>query len=144
VNLNDVRLESLHFDLESPGVPPPYSLADSDVNLSWHRDEEQALVVYRVAMNLKAVGAGEDQAGDEQVVFTANIANVILWDLPPELEASDEDLEAFGRVTAVFTVYPYIREEIQSVTARAGLPPLTLNVLRSPIEPVATPTDPTG
>ena len=39
-------------------------------------------------------------------------------------------MKHIGETTVMLSVYPYIRELVQSLTSRAGLPPLTLDLLR--------------
>lgn len=58
--------------------------------------------------------------------------------VPEEFEASDDDLTAFGDISASFSAFPYARELVQSLTTRAALPPLVLGTLRAPIDPPAT------
>jgi len=57
-----------------------------------------------------------------------------------ELEFSDADsapsgdeMTAFGASTGAFALYPYARAYVQDVSARLGLPPLTLGMYRIPI-----------
>lgn len=47
----------------------------------------------------------------------------------------EDQLQAFGEVSAVFSAFPYVRELVQSLTVRAGLPALVLGTLRAPIDP---------
>jgi len=39
-------------------------------------------------------------------------------------------VEHFGKTIALLAVYPYVGELVQSLTSRAGVPPLTLGLLR--------------
>lgn len=57
------------------------------------------------------------------------------------LHMSDEDdppdpneLMAYAASTGQFALYPYVREYIYDVTGRLSLPPLTVGVLRIPVE----------
>lgn len=59
------------------------------------------------------------------------------YSLPEEADVEDEDLEAFGDISATFSAFPYARELVQSLTTRASLPPLVLGTLRAPIDPPA-------
>jgi preprotein translocase subunit SecB len=51
-----------------------------------------------------------------------------------DLDPTESDLRAFGTIGAVDIAHPYMRETVQSMTARMGLPPLVLDI-RAP-EPV--------
>jgi preprotein translocase subunit SecB len=60
---------------------------------------------------------------------------------------TEGELDAFGNVSVVQMVFPYLRELTASVSSRSGLPPLTLPAFRVPIgatqsEPVAAPSAP--
>ena len=39
-------------------------------------------------------------------------------------------MEAFGKISAFFMVFPYIRETLQSLTVNAGLPAILLKPLK--------------
>jgi hypothetical protein len=60
-------------------------------------------------------------------------------DAPP----TADELTAYAVSTGQFALYPYVREYIYNVTGRLGLPPLTLGVLKAPIDPswLARPED---
>jgi preprotein translocase subunit SecB len=57
------------------------------------------------------------------------------YSLPEDADVEDEDLEAFGDISATFSAFPYARELVQSLASRASLPPLVLGTLRAPIDP---------
>jgi hypothetical protein len=42
---------------------------------------------------------------------------------------SDDHLDAFGKMNGIYNAWPYLREYVQSMTTRVGLPALTLPVL---------------
>jgi preprotein translocase subunit SecB len=62
----------------------------------------------------------------------------LLEDAP---EFDDDHLEAFGAFTGVFAAHPYVREALQNLTIRLGLPPLVLDVVRMPIDAPALQTE---
>lgn len=53
--------------------------------------------------------------------------------MPSGLIVEDQEAEAFGAVTVAATIYPYLRELMDTLTFRMGLPPLVLDVLRIPL-----------
>ncbi|MGH8995689.1 MAG: hypothetical protein ACRDYB_06620 [Acidimicrobiales bacterium] len=59
----------------------------------------------------------------------------VIFRLPEDDQASPEELESFGMVTVWFMVYPYLRQELQSLTTNAGLPPILLRPIRLPFNP---------
>lgn len=60
----------------------------------------------------------------------------VIYNIPGEAQGTQDDLDAFGNVSVMFSVHPYIRELVQSLTVRAGLPPLVLDTLRAPLDDV--------
>lgn len=46
---------------------------------------------------------------------------------------ADHEFQAFAESSGVFALYPYIRESIATLTARLGLPALTLPLLKTPL-----------
>jgi hypothetical protein len=56
----------------------------------------------------------------------------VSYRLPEGFDASAQELEDFAQVNAVFNVWPYCREFIQTTTARMGLPPIVLPLFRAP------------
>lgn len=70
----------------------------------------------------------------------------VSYRLPDGFSATRQELEEFARVNAVFNVWPYFREFIQSTTARMGLPPIVLPLYRVPktTQTEAAKAQPTG
>ena len=58
-----------------------------------------------------------------------------IYIVPSELSFSAKQIHAFVRTNGMLNVWPYWREFVQSVTGRAGLPPLTLPLFRIRILP---------
>lgn len=58
----------------------------------------------------------------------------------PKGDALAPFLAAFAQINGVFNAWPYIRETVQSLTTRMGLPPLTLAVFRVPEVAALNPT----
>lgn len=78
--------------------------------------------------------ADDDSVGDSPAVATLSCTYSALYDLGEEREISEDELDAFARTTGVFALYPYARAWAQDTTARMGLPPLTLQVYRIPVD----------
>jgi preprotein translocase subunit SecB len=49
---------------------------------------------------------------------------------PPDLVIEPFDIKAFAKSNGMLNVWPYWREFVQSITSRAGLPPLTVPLFR--------------
>lgn len=84
----------------------------------------------------------ERESGDE--VFDATVVYGCGFAIS-EVEGLDEAAyEEFAKVNATLCLYPYIREAVQSLSSRAGLPPFVLGTFRVPVavgasEPVSEP-----
>lgn len=59
------------------------------------------------------------------------------YKVPPELTFSNKQIDDFASTNGMLNVWPYWREFVQSITSRAGLPPLTLPLFRIRIVPNA-------
>lgn len=113
----------------SAELTPPNDVEHLEMTVSWETSferlaESQVEYRYRVAVT---------DAQTESFYVRAEYA--LTYALDPAAELSDEHLEAFGDVSVAFSAFPYARELVQSLTARASLPPLVLGTLRAPIDP---------
>ncbi|WP_417746326.1 hypothetical protein [Rosistilla oblonga] len=54
----------------------------------------------------------------------------LLYSTPPNEYFAENNLEAFGTLNGMYNLWPYLRELVQSMTIRIGMPPLTLPVFR--------------
>jgi hypothetical protein len=75
-------------------------------------------------------------------LFELSCRHIVGFALPPELELGDEELAAYGQVTTIPLVLPYLRSLVSDLTARAGLPPLVLDTVRIPLPGRPTPLEP--
>lgn len=55
------------------------------------------------------------------------------FELPEEFTCTDTELVAFGNVTVLRAVHPYLRELASSSFARLGMPPVTVDLLKIPV-----------
>lgn len=68
-----------------------------------------------------------------QPLSTATLTLVAEYDLhDPELAEDEELISDFGHRAGFVAVYPYVREYVQSATARLGLPGLVIGMVRQP------------
>ncbi|WP_374198072.1 protein-export chaperone SecB [Micromonospora sp. PLK6-60] len=78
--------------------------------------------VYHVTYQLQALSAD-----GKSVAFRAALTMSAVFDFSdPSL--TDEELQKFGMGGVLDLVHPYVREQVHSLTARMGLPPLLLDV----------------
>jgi preprotein translocase subunit SecB len=68
---------------------------------------------------------------DTDALFECNAAFAAFYQLPDGFEADEDEYEAFASTSATFSLHPYLREMVQSLTMRAGLPPFALPTLRA-------------
>ena len=113
----------------SAELTPPQDVDQLDMTVSWETSferlpESQVEYRYRIAVT---------DAQAESFYVRAEFA--LTYALDPAAELSDDHLDAFGEVSVTFSAFPYARELVQSLTARASLPPLVLGTLRAPIDP---------
>ncbi|MGH9128588.1 MAG: hypothetical protein ACRDY2_06400 [Acidimicrobiales bacterium] len=101
-----------------------------EISTSWttrhDRDDQGEVVEYAVDF---AVGGLRPCAPSVRGQF------VLQYRIPGLRGVSDEQLQAFGQVSVAFSAFPYLRELVQSLTVRAGLPALVLGTLRAPVDP---------
>lgn len=71
---------------------------------------------------------------EPEEVLNASVTLRASYRLNNHLEVTDDDIEAFAKVSVTFSLHPYIRETLQNLTVRAGLPPFTLSSLKSPLD----------
>jgi hypothetical protein len=103
------------------------------------------------ALITKADGKRDGERLDCEFSFTLNATHESLdskpmeilltleatYKVPSEITFSPKQVRAFAKTNGMLNVWPYWREFVQSVTSRAGLPPLTLPLFRVHITPSA-------
>lgn len=125
-DLLDLRIRRIHAELHRPAAEAPFSF-NLEVSPSISRADDK-LAVYSVAYDFSS------KDSQEQLVLDGTIELSLLYQLAPDADVSDQELAAFGQVSVLFTAYPYLREILHSLTGRMGLPPLILDVMRSPLD----------
>jgi hypothetical protein len=78
----------------------------------------------REAKKLTVCASLEVVAGDVLRVSAEFTLDYRISESPVEI--TDEAADAFGKMNGIHNVWPYWREYVQSVSARAGLPPLVV------------------
>lgn len=149
VQINDVRVHRVTAVLKDP--------PQADLPLSYHLQPaiavnydvgENAFIVeaeYELTIRQLRVIPEEGETPDEDdfrllAEVTVMIAGLFLLDMDEEDRVPESDeVEAFGRSTGMFALHPYAREFIATLTARMGLPTLTIGVLRMDTGEVSEP-----
>lgn len=137
VELRSIRLTRL--DYESPlavieadtevsvSIEVSETLRDPDGEQHALNSEEPTFLTYRLQAELACSGASGD-------VIRAEICFEMTYELLSGNFPTQDEIDAFGAVSAAFSGFPYVRELIQNLTVRSELPPLTLGVMRSPLD----------
>lgn len=126
VDLIDVRTVGVEAALHGLETPTGLRLNVPAPNVAWGHAED--VLTYEIEFSV--IVFAETEADP---LFTAVTRFLLTYGLPKGFPLTDDDAQAFGTVSAVFSAHPYARELAQSLTVRAGLPPLVLGTLRSPL-----------
>jgi hypothetical protein len=114
----------LTFDLDiEPGVPERVDEVAVAVECTF------TVSITEVDDEAAAEDAKDGPAGPQIARVSCSYAALYALDLDPA--PTDDECDAFARTTGVFALYPYARAFIQDITARMGLPPLTLGISHS-------------
>lgn len=68
---------------------------------------------------------------DDEPVATIRTAVLVTFALAEPVPVAEEVAAAFGNRVAFLTAYPYLRESVQSLAARVGLPTVVLGLVRA-------------
>lgn len=98
---------------------------DAPVTLQHSFDATAEL--HREAKSLSVHTSLEIVAGDVLRVVADFLLDYTVSDSPVEI--TDEAADAFGKMNGIHNIWPYWREYVQSVSARAGLPPLVVPLI---------------
>ena len=123
VELEDLRLIGVTADLRSP---PPDAAVYIDLKHTSETEVLEAALLIRVNYSLEAkrsdneAGAFLKVSASFQLIYRGNN----LQELGPD------KLSAFADVNAVHNSWPYLRELVQSLTARMGIRPFLVPLLK--------------
>ena len=124
IELRDIRLVDLSCALEAALPEPPFTASLSH-EVKANVVDGNALVIL-VRFFLRATGRG-----DPSVEFLRLSAAFQLSYVGKDLNTlAPEQLSAFAGVNSVHNAWPYLRELINSMTTRMGLPALTVPLLK--------------
>jgi hypothetical protein len=133
-NIRDIRLFETSAelkDLSSVGELQWDLDVTPDVRYSDGDNYFVIIILYKVEIE-----RAEDSGRPEEENKPPAVANIsfrfgALYDLEPDSAGQKirhEEIDAYARTTAIFTLHPYAREYIHDVTIRMGLPPLIMDV----------------
>lgn len=134
-SLLDIRLLAVSATLKR--VSEAQLHLTTQYTFNWKVEEE--LLLCEVGCDIQV---SERESHEE--VFTAEVVYGCGFSLSEAEELTDESYDEFAKVNATMCLHPYIRETIQSLTSRAGLPPLVLPTRRVPVTVGAEPCEEAG
>jgi preprotein translocase subunit SecB len=124
--LRTVELQELHWQVH----PTVEQLIDITPELAL--DVRGNLV--GEALNYAVFASVEAKLESEQQIFGVGLRYVVGLVLPDDMDAPTEDeIKAYGAVTIIPLVLPYLRAVVTDLTSKAGLPPLVLETVRIPL-----------
>lgn len=94
---------------------------------SGERSPDRTKLQVRLRFSLE--GKESEQEGSQATLSITGTFEAT-YDVPPELEASQEAIEFFAYANGTFNLWPYWREFVQSTSLRMGIPGLTIPTYR--------------
>ncbi|MGV9976590.1 hypothetical protein ACWDUH_02800 [Micromonospora wenchangensis] len=128
LHLVDLRLKKVEANLSSQSTQRPFDLLAS-VAVEPHPTRSE-FIEYDVKYTLTV----KDR--DNLDVMDAEITLNSLYRIRDRSRPTEADIRAFGLIGAVDVVHPHMREIVQTLTGRMGLPPLVLDFhAPEPVDP---------
>ncbi|MBO9046716.1 hypothetical protein JG550_000849 [Curtobacterium flaccumfaciens pv. flaccumfaciens] len=115
--LSGVRVHAFSAERVA-GATAPNDSEEAEQSIQVQIGQNPGLVEVRVQLELKTAAANYRAEAASQYRF------------PSEYEVSERVAREFAEAVGVMAVYPYLRELVQSSSARLSLPPVTLPLLR--------------
>lgn len=129
VELVGVRLVDVHATtrVSSSREIPPVTIA-LDYKSSVSEGDEAGIFLILASIDVKI----KPPDGEEKPLVRIRTKLELRYRVPSDFVLVKKELNAFGRVNAVYNAWPYFREIVQNMTGRMDLPPLILPVFRIP------------
>lgn len=134
-DLLDVRTRSFAASLSSPPT------AGNRLRYELHTDLKhlrvEATLLAEASYSLVAFQSPEDDDEVGEQFAQIEFELLAIYDIPVSAggDYSEEEFGAFTNTTAQFALYPFAREAVHDFTNRLGVPPLTLGMMRLPLDP---------
>ena len=126
VQLQGIVLRELNWSLPEQLIPGGLSI-DLRPEFEAQAATSPGLLIYKIRTEISAV------VPDEVEIFHFRAVHQLVFSFPEGLEFTREEVEAFGSTSAMFMVFPYVREALQGTAAKAGMPNILLQPLRLPV-----------
>lgn len=125
-NLDDIRLLGLNAQLGDPIAVAPY-VALVAIAPSMTQLHERLFLECEYHIEVKS--------SDETTAATIDVRYLAAYTLPNGDDLDPADIVAFGDVTVLRAIHPYLRELVQNVGSRFGLGNVLLGLFRVPVPP---------
>ncbi len=126
LELRDLRLIKLIWEMVDGPAEPPYGF-DLEPQLGYTREDDW------VSFNITHHFAVSSQNNRNKTILEGDLAYQASYHISSSVQLNDTDLILFGNSTVILAVYPFLRELLHTLTARSGLPPIVLPLLRTHI-----------
>jgi preprotein translocase subunit SecB len=126
VQLRDVRVVDVAANTT---IRTASEAGKADLFVDWAAKAKSRVGSEFVVEAVLQARVGRKEAQSAPVVRIRTVFEVT-YELPQDLAASDDELNAFARLNGTFNAWPYARALIQSLSASMNLPPITLPVFR--------------
>jgi preprotein translocase subunit SecB len=119
-DLQGIRLYSLTLQLGPQVLDPPYELGVAiDPSVETKGTELRYDISYSIS--------GTKETAQVLALTCVYQASYLI---PEDTQIEQADINAFGSTAVLLTLHPYLRELLADLSARAGLPPITLGTMR--------------
>lgn len=130
VALRDLRLVGCKTLFATPEIGLPESLEQS-INVKTARGDGDDSNRLTCVITFRIVGNHADSELPEGVnALNLEAMFALLYDFESLGGVSNQQLQEFGQRNALFNVWPYWREFVQTMTTRMGMPPLKVPLMR--------------
>jgi len=118
----DPQAKKLNFDFVVPSV-------------EWESDKESLAVWLRYEVRGTAATLDQTEGAGEEALrssFALHSTWVVRYAVTQPIEAEGEAMGDFAYANGQLNSFPYLRQQVQDLTTKAGWPPLVLPVFRAP------------
>jgi hypothetical protein len=137
--LESVRLSTCKVDISIDGPVPDD--AKISLKLSAKSDGQKVSdTELNLHFDFRLIGTGAPSSEDK--VIDVSLKLIAIYSIPRDQMIGPGEIKAFAGTNGLLNTWPYFREFIQSITARAGMPPLTVPLFRIHHKPLSSPTKP--
>ncbi len=134
VELRNVLLRNMSAKLKMPLVDASNVIesgkTDASVKITPAYSLDEPMLVLNVVVGFAISVSTQEEPSADVLELGAEFELSYGLDSPPPLDHRDALLSAFAHINGTYNAWPYLREFVQSTTARMTLPPVVLPVFR--------------